>query len=204
MDTKYCKVDNTALVKKPTKNSSARSTKSFYYTAYYSCPTCKRIYHDDAFKVLNNTQDLFSRSTILKQDDPTVQIWTDGACTNNGTPQARASWGFVVGEYEMAGLVEGEKQTNNRGEGLAIYNALLWAASKGHRSVQIHTDSQITIHGVSKHPDKVKENRDIFQMIHNVVTENNLSVEYIKVRGHADDVGNNRADEVATAILAKL
>jgi len=201
MDTKYCKVDNTLLVRKPTKNSPDRATKSFYYTAYYSCPTCKRIYHDDAFKVVNSTQNLFPETTLSKTVGPAVQIWTDGACTNNGTPQARASWGFVSGEYEMAGLVEGGKQTNNRGEGLAIYNALLWAASKGHRSVQIHTDSQITIHGVSKHPDKVKENRDIFQMIYNVVNENNLSVEYIKVRGHADNVGNNRADEVATAIL---
>lgn len=200
MDTKLCRFDNTPLIIKKTKNSSGRAEKKYYYSAYYFCPTCKRIFHDETFKVENPTTSFFNDNDISISKEKAVEVWTDGACTNNGTERAKASWGFVVGSYEEAGFVEG-KQTNNRGEGLAIYHALLWALKKGHRNIKIHSDSQITLHGVLKHPDKVKENRDIFQKIYDLVTKGDLQVEYIKVKGHSTDINNVRADKVATSIL---
>ena len=81
--------------------------------------------------------------------------------------------------------------------------ALLVSSIHGHQKIKIHSDSQITLHGVLKHPEKVKENRDIFTSIFNLIQEKCLLVEYVKVRGHSDDVNNIRADRVATSILSQ-
>ena len=121
-----CKYCGTTLIERKTKRSPSQLLKPYYYTAYYFCTTCKRIYHNEKFKVVNTNYDLFAENTM---DNADVEIWTDGACSHNGTPKARAAWAFVAGEYEENGLVEG-KQTNNVAEGLAIYHALFWAAKK--------------------------------------------------------------------------
>jgi len=194
-----CKVDGASLIKKMTQRTSAQLKKPYYYTAYLLCPLCSRIYHDNAFKVVNDNYELFTRSDLVVNDKSNVDIWTDGACSNNGRPNAKAAWAFVAGKKEDAGLVDG-KQTNNRGEGLAIYHALKWAASKGYGNIRIHSDSQISLFGVAKHPDKVKENRDIFQRIHEVVIGNKLDVSYIKVLGHSGDINNERVDQLAVRL----
>lgn len=157
------------------------------------------MYHDDAFKVVNKNYDLFTHET-LPHSAFDVEIWTDGACSHNGTKLAKAAWAFVSGDYEERGFVEG-KQTNNTAEAYAIYHALLWADKKGYKIVRIHSDSQITIHSLQKSPERVKENREIFQKIHEVIKKNDLSVVYTKVAGHADDVNNNRADRLANSLV---
>src|SRR6185369_2627102 len=170
-----CKNCGSRLVEKATKKTAEQLKKPYYYSAYYFCPHCKKLYHDEKFKVVNNQTSLLSSSNDVKnlkepQDEilKEVSIWTDGACVNNGKPTARAAWGFVSGKTERAGLVEG-LQTNNRAEGLAIYHALVWAAEKNYRKIKIHTDSQISIHGVNKPAHLVKANREIFEDIQRVI-----------------------------------
>lgn len=200
MDTpRLCRVDGTTLIVKQTARTPQQLKKPYYYTAYYYCPLCKRMYFDEQFKLVNENYDLFTRKDTLLAGNHDVEIWTDGASSNNGRPNAKASWAFVSGDHEEAGVVDG-KQTNNRGEALAIFHALLWAASKGHKKIRIHTDSQITLHGVAKRPELVKENRDIFERIYRVVTENHLEVDYQKVLGHSGDVNNERADKLAVKL----
>lgn len=157
------------------------------------------MYHDEKFKVVNDNFELFTRQT-LSPEEVEVTIWTDGACSNNGRPNAKASWAFVSGDYEASGLVEG-KQTNNTGEAMAIYHALAWAAEKGYKKIKIATDSQISIHNLSKPPEKVKENREIFMKIDKLIQENNLQVVYEKVLGHSDNINNNRADKLANSLV---
>lgn len=196
---KFCRDCRIPLDIKPTKRKPSQLTQPYYYTAYYSCPNCKKMYHDEAFKVVNKNYTLFTEDT-LSPSEIDVIIWTDGACSNNGKPNAKASWAFVSGEYEAAGLVEG-KQTNNTGEGLAIYYALMWAAERGYKKVKIATDSQISIHNLSKPPEKVKENREIFEKIDKVIRDNHLKVVYEKVLGHSDNINNNRADKLANNLV---
>ncbi len=195
-----CRYDKSLLIIKSTKKTSEQQKKQYFYTAYYFCPLCKRIYLDDRFRVDNATKKSLTSSEGNGSFD--VEIWTDGACSNNGTASAKASWAFVSGKYENAGLVEG-KQTNNRGEAFAIYHALLWAKNKGYKKIKIHSDSQITLHGVAKTPDRVKENRDIFEKIYNIISSSKLEVVYIKVLGHSDNENNNRADQLAVALTQK-
>lgn len=196
---KTCRDCGTPLIIKETKRTPKQLTQPYYYTAYYFCPGCRKIYHDEQFKVTNNTRSLFIQETPTPTEVD-VEIWTDGACSNNGKPNAKASWAFVSGEYEASGLVEG-KQTNNRGEGQAILHALQWAAGKGYKRIKIATDSQISIFNLQKPPEKVKENREIFERIDQVIKDNQLQVIYEKVPGHADNVNNNRADKLANSLV---
>lgn len=198
---RICKKDGATLQLITPKRTPQQLKKQYYYSAYYKCPNCKRIYFDNKYKIVNSNYDLFAGSNRLDQKEFDVEIWTDGASSNNGRPNAKAAWAFVAGKYDGSGLVDG-KQTNNRGEAYAVYFALSWAASKNYKKIKLHTDSQITLHGVAKHPDKVKENRDIFIKIHEVVSKNNLDVTYEKVLGHSGDINNERADRLAVALTS--
>ena len=130
-----------------------------------------------------------------------MEIWTDGACVYNGTPNAKAAWAFVSGETERAGRVEG-KQTNNVAEGLAIYYALLWASEKGYKKILLHTDSQISLFNLRKPANKVKMNQEIFANIESVIKKSGLIVTYKKVLGHSGDPNNERADALANRLAS--
>lgn len=200
MEKLKCKNCGSTLIVKQTKRTSEQLKKPYYYTAYYFCPGCKRLYHDEKFKVSN--EDLFSSQQPTannKQQTYDAHIWTDGASRNNGYENAKAAWAFVSGKTEKAGIVVG-KQTNNTAEAFAVYHALLWAAEEKHKKIKIYTDSQITLHGLAKSPDKIKANSEIFQLIEDVIAANGLTVDYEKVPAHADNVNNNRADKLANTL----
>lgn len=199
-----CKDCGSRLIEKQTKRTSEQLKKPYYYTAYYYCASCNKLYHDDKFKVVNaQTAPLHFGSLRSSVSEYDVQIWTDGACVYNGTPRAKAAWGFVSGKAEISGKVEG-KQTNNRAEANAIYHALVWAAEKGYKYILLHTDSQISLHNLKKSASQVKMNREIFEAIEKVVAENHLQVEYKKVLGHSGDPNNERADAVANKLASSL
>jgi ribonuclease HI len=195
-----CRHCGAALIEKKTKRTPAQLLKQYYYTAYYFCPQCHRIYHNDKFKVVNQNHSLFTQNSH-EPEDIEVEIWTDGACSNNGTPRAKAAWAFVSGKYEENGLVEGAKQTNNVAEGLGIYYGLLWAGKKGYKKIRLHTDSQISINNLRKSVDEIKENRDIFKKIFDTIHEYGLHVSFQKVAGHSGDINNERADRLANGLV---
>lgn len=198
-DMQFCKFDDTKLILKKVQPSPSQLLKKYYYTAYRLCPSCRRMYFSDEFKVLNSENKLFSD---LENEAFDIRIWTDGASSRNGQADAKAAWAFVAGKHEEAGLVPG-RQTNNRAEAYAIYAALRWANSKGYRRIKLYTDSQVTLFGVSKSHEKVKENRDIFALIAQEISANNLEVFYEKVLGHAGDRNNERADRLAVNFSQK-
>ncbi|MDP3941592.1 MAG: RNase H family protein [bacterium] len=199
---KTCKTCGSPLIVKQTKRTPEQLKKQYYYKAYYYCPRCKKIYHDDMFKVVNEQNGLFE-TTLPKQEDVDVEIWTDGACVYNGADNARAAWAFVSGIYEASGRVEG-KQTNHSAEGFAIYHALLWAVENGYKKILIHSDSQITIGNLRKSWQMVKENQEIFRLIQDVTRANNLEVWYKKVKGHNGDPNNERVDRLANTLAASV
>ncbi len=196
---KTCRTCGSPLTKKETKRTPEQLKKQYYYTAYYYCPNCKKIYLNDEFKVVNQNDNLFTKHvSFLSTVD--VEIWTDGACVFNGTEKAKAAWAFVSGDFESRGFVEG-KQTNNTAEAYAIYHALLWASEKGHKQIRIHSDSQITLHNLVKPVEMIKENRIIFERIADLIKNNALEVSYQKVAGHAGDENNERADKLANSLV---
>ncbi len=133
-----------------------------------------------------------------------VEIWADGGCRGNPGP---GGWGVLLkagaNEKELWG---GEPATtNNRMELTAVIRAL--EAMKRPVRARIHTDSQYVQKGISewihgwkrngwKTSDKKPvKNADLWQELDTLTRQHQL--EWLWVKGHAGDPGNERADALA-------
>ena len=133
-----------------------------------------------------------------------IEIWTDGACSGNPGP---GGWGALLKSGEHAREIHcGEPDTtNNLMELMAAIEAL--NALKKPSKVKLHTDSTYVkdgltkwIHGwkrngwktASKKPVK---NKDLWQMLEKACERHDI--QWIWVKGHDGDEGNERADELA-------
>lgn len=133
-----------------------------------------------------------------------VEIWTDGACSGNPGP---GGWGVLLssGAHERE-LYGGDRATtNNRMEMTAAIEAL--NALKRPSRVRLHTDSQYLkdgltkwIHGWKRNGWKTAarkpvKNKDLWQALDAACARHD--VEWVWVKGHAGDPGNERADALA-------
>jgi ribonuclease HI len=140
-----------------------------------------------------------------------VEIYADGACKGN---PGVGGWGAMLvdgaGRREIFG---GEAQTtNNRMELTAVIRAL--EALLGATRARVHTDSQYVQQGISNwiHGWKRKgwrtadgkpvKNQDLWRRLDE--TAQRHRVEWVWVRGHAGDPGNERADELANLGAASV
>ena len=135
-----------------------------------------------------------------------IEIYTDGACKGNPGP---GGWGVLLksGATEKE-LFGGELDTtNNRMELTAVIVAL--EALKRPCHVILHADSQYVLKGMtewiagwkakgwktaSKQPVK---NVDLWQRLDALVTGAGHQIEWVWVRGHTGDPGNEHADMLA-------
>ena len=133
-----------------------------------------------------------------------ITIYTDGACKGN---PGVGGWGalLVAGNKEKE-LFGGEKDTtNNRMELMAVIQAL--NALKRPCEINLYVDSQYVLKGItewiqgwkakgwktaSKAPVK---NVDLWQALDAARAVH--QIEWIWVKGHAGDAGNERADQLA-------
>jgi ribonuclease HI len=139
-----------------------------------------------------------------------VEIYTDGACSGNPGP---GGWGAVLryGEHERE-LYGGESAptTNNRMELMAAIQALETLTRPV--IVRLHTDSTYVRNGITswlaswkrngwqtsgKQPVK---NADLWQRLELAVKQH--QVEWLWVKGHNGDPGNERADALANRGVA--
>ncbi len=138
---------------------------------------------------------------------PTVEIFTDGACSGNPGP---GGWGAVLrlGEHEKE-LCGGERETtNNRMELTAVIEAL--QALKFPCQVRLTTDSQYVAKAINegwlenwkargwrtagKSPVK---NVDLWQTLDELLIIHD--VQFLWVKGHAGHPENERCDALAVA-----
>jgi len=133
-----------------------------------------------------------------------VEIYADGACKGNPGPGGWGVWlSFDGREKELFG---GEElTTNNRMELTAVIRAL--EALKRSCRARIHTDSKYVSQGISEwiHNWKVRgwrtrdkkpvKNEDLWRRLDELAQQHNI--EWIWVKGHAGDAGNERADILA-------
>ena len=135
---------------------------------------------------------------------PHVILYTDGACSGNPGP---GGWGAVLisGKHRKE-LFGGEAATtNNRMELMAAISAL--EALKRPSRVDLHTDSEYVrngimtwIHGWKQRGWKTADrkpvkNVELWQRLDEA--QHRHEVAWHWVRGHAGDVENERADELA-------
>ena len=101
--------------------------------------------------------------SLIKEEAPKLlHIFTDGACTNNGRPNANAAWGvllvsdigYIVLDRYSGAVPKIEPQTNQRAELRALLYGLELAEKQLQRDptlkkVQIWSDSQYSINCAS-------------------------------------------------------
>ena len=138
---------------------------------------------------------------------PLVTIYTDGSCSPNPGP---GGWGVVImpdkgKKRELSGKVA--ETTNNRMELQASLEALRSLSAPC--GVTLFTDSKYVQNGITKwitnwrnnnwltaDKEPVK-NRDLWEALESEIQRH--KVEWIWVKGHADDPHNERADLLAVA-----
>jgi len=131
-------------------------------------------------------------------------IYTDGAARGNPGPGGYGAvllWGDK--RKELSGGFR--LTTNNRMELMAVIMAL-GSLTKKNIAVAIHTDSQYVVNSVEKKWlnnwiktdfKGGKKNKDLWLQYHAIAKH--FTVRFYWVKGHADNVMNNRCDELATA-----
>ncbi|MCK5444040.1 MAG: ribonuclease HI [Rhodospirillaceae bacterium] len=137
-------------------------------------------------------------------EDNSVNIFTDGACSGNPGP---GGWGVLMlwGKEEKE-IYGGEAETtNNRMELMAAIRGL--ESLKRGMKVRLYTDSTYVkdgitkwIHGWKKNgwrtsAKKPVKNEDLWRRLDAAVVPHDI--EWIWVKGHAGDEGNERADKLA-------
>ncbi len=140
-----------------------------------------------------------------------VTIYTDGACSGNPGP---GGWGAILiykgNKKELSGYYQ--EATNNRMELVAALKAL--QALKESCKVKLYTDSAYLCNafnnawtmvwernGWVNSQKKPVENKDLWIQL---INETKLhDIQWIKVKGHADNPLNNRCDKLATDQIKK-
>ena len=142
-----------------------------------------------------------------------VEVYVDGACRNNGhnNPQAGCGvyWG-PVHPLNFAETLQGDKQTNNRGELSAAIIALTQAITCKIKWIKITTDSKYVKNGITewikewrvndwkttkRKGDREVLNKDLWLTLDYL--QQQLTVDWQWVEGHKDNEGNRKADDLA-------
>lgn len=140
-----------------------------------------------------------------------VEIYADGACKGNPGPGGWGAWLRYEGNEKT--LSGGEAlTTNNRMELTAVIRAL--EALKKPCHIKIYTDSSYVQKGISEWivgwkarnwrtaDKKPVKNEDLWKTLDNLVKQHHI--EWIWVKGHAGNVGNERADALANEGVARF
>lgn len=138
---------------------------------------------------------------------PEVEVYTDGACSGNPGP---GGWGAILNWKGRTKEISGgeDSSTNNRMELQAVIEALK-QLNRPCR-IKLHSDSSYVVNafqlgwldnwqrrGWKNSAGAKVANQDLWEELLTLTAKHD--VEFIKVKGHADDELNNRADELAFA-----
>ncbi len=134
-----------------------------------------------------------------------VIIYTDGACSGNPGP---GGWGSILMFKDVKKEISGgmKNTTNNVMEITAVIEAL--KCLKIECDVQVYSDSAYVVNAFNQGwiynwikknwktagGEPVK-NKELWQELYDLTKKH--KVEFIKVKGHADNEYNNRCDEMA-------
>jgi len=140
-----------------------------------------------------------------------LEIYTDGACRGNPGP---GGWGAVLMYGDSHKKICGGEQntTNNRMELMAAIKAL--ESLNRTCDLTIYTDSQYVRKGITEWIENWKKrdwktaakkpvkNSDLWKQLDSQVAKHN--VQWVWVKGHAGNEGNEMADQLANQGIDQL
>ena len=147
----------------------------------------------------------------MSNNEECIEIYADGACKGNPGPGGWGAWLAWNGrEKEIFG---GELlTTNNRMELMAVIRAL--EALKRPSQVRVYTDSAYVQKGISEWihnwkkrgwqtaDKKAVKNAELWRELD--ILAQRHEIEWIWVKGHAGNIGNERADALANKGVAYI
>ncbi|CAG7831597.1 unnamed protein product [Allacma fusca] len=157
----------------------------------------------------------YSGNSSCSNNDLSIEIYTDGACLNNGQQGAQAGIGGYFGLNNPLNFSERVKgrQTNNVAEIQAAEHAIRLAKLNGYVQIKIITDSEFLTKAVYFWLPKWKannwrtagggpvKNKEDFELL--IDAMQGVEVVFEHVRGHQGNFGNEQADRLARAGAAK-
>lgn len=141
-----------------------------------------------------------------------VIIYTDGACSGNPGP---GGWGAILMYKDAKKEISGgmKETTNNIMEITAVIEAL--KCLKIESDVQVYSDSAYTVNAFNQGwifnwmkngwrtaSGASVKNKELWQELYALTKKH--KVEFIKVKGHADNEFNNRCDEMAREAISRF
>ena len=146
----------------------------------------------------------------MEKNKPVWTIYSDGACRGN---PGYGGWGVYI---ERDGLCvarlfgagsQGKNETNNRMELTAAVNGLKFLKGQVRGTVEVCTDSQYVLNGITKWLEGWKKkgwktstgkgvvNQELWQELDELVQGKDIKWTWVK--GHSDCKGNQEADALA-------
>jgi ribonuclease HI len=201
------------------------------FTTWSECNMSVKGYKNAAYKKFDTKQEaeefvstkgLVVAATAMKassNDDlgdfqPDYYVYTDGACSKNGTGDASAGIGIFFGENDprnVSAKLLG-KQTNNLAELTAIVQAhdIIQPDISTGKKVVIVTDSEYAIKCVSTYGEKCYKqnwnvdipNKDLVKTAYELYKDISNSIRFKHIRAHTQktdihSIGNDHADILA-------
>lgn len=150
-----------------------------------------------------------------------INVYTDGACSNNGRPNARAGLGVYFKENDVrnyfAGI--GGKQTNNRAEVMALLTAanILYREIQAGYDIHIYSDSTYAMRCCGEYGEKLHAmnwtskkpipNLELVKTAYETFKKHdNITFHYIAAHTGLDDEhskGNEGADRLANLAIGQ-
>lgn len=140
-----------------------------------------------------------------------IKVYTDGSCLGN---PGNGGWAFlIINKNDISYRAGFERNaTNNRMELMAAIKALEFLNQ--HNDINLNTDSNYVKQGITNwifnwkknnwktSAKKAVKNSDLWIQLDDL--QNNRNVKWNWVKGHAGNLGNERADELARMGIEKI
>ena len=146
--------------------------------------------------------------------EKTIIIYTDGGARGNGNKDCVSAWAYIMSfgsktkEYKQACI----GATNNQMELTAIIEALKAIKNKKDFTIKIHSDSAYCVNGMNNWIEGWKkkgwknskkepvENKELWIEL-DFLAAQCTNIEFIKVKGHADNELNIRVDALVNEAM---
>ena len=138
-----------------------------------------------------------------------IRIFSDGACSGNPGP---GGWGVVMLHKEGVLVFGGNETqtTNNRMELQAAIEGIRFAKNLGYKEIEIHTDSSYVANAVLQRwiykweknnwrtaSKALVKNTDLWKKMLKFLKNEEVKINFVKVKGHDGNTFNEMADEEA-------
>ena len=172
-------------------------------TDKHNLADCFRVFtNPDRISNLPADRLVANRTTLRLQE---VNVYTDGACLNNGKQDAQSGSGIWFGpnhENNRALRNPGKSQSNQVGEIAAVIAAI--EMTPRNQPLKIFTDSKYTIDGLTTHLKTWEDqgwiaikNADLFKKAAYLMKRRTAQTSFQWVKGHNGDEGNEGSDALA-------